>query len=127
MAKETNKSSKKENKKFMKDFKAELKKVSWPTPKELANNTAAVVTIVIIVAVIVFALDLVFKSIDDYGIEKLKTIVSSTSENNSDENTSDESTTEDSTNEPEETNTVMNQVDENAENIDVTADESATE
>ena len=127
MAKETNKSSKKENKKFMKDFKAELKKVSWPTPKELANNTAAVVTIVIIVAVIVFALDLVFKSIDDYGIEKLKTIVSSTSENNSDENTSDESTKEDSTNEPEETNTVMNQVDENAENIDVTADESATE
>ena len=36
-------------------MQAELKKVSWPTPKQLTNNTVAVVTIVVIVGVIVFA------------------------------------------------------------------------
>ena len=42
MAKDENKKNKnvkKENKKFFKNFKAELKKVVWPTPKQLANNT----------------------------------------------------------------------------------------
>ena len=50
----------KEKKHFFKDFKAELKKVIWPTPKQLVNNTIAVVTIVIIVTVIVFVLDFIF-------------------------------------------------------------------
>ena len=77
MAKDANKSSKKEKKKFMKDFKSELKKVTWLTPKELVKNTMAVITIVLIVAVIVFILDLAFKSINDYGIDKLKDVVSS--------------------------------------------------
>ena len=35
MAKENK--SKKENKHFFKDFKAELKKVIWPTPKQLVK------------------------------------------------------------------------------------------
>ena len=56
MAKNENKS----NKHFFKDFKAELKKVIWPTPKQLVNNTTAVVTIVLITAAIVFVLDLGF-------------------------------------------------------------------
>ena len=47
MAKEEKK-LKKENKHFFKDFKGELKKVIWPTPKQLVNNTIAVVTIVLI-------------------------------------------------------------------------------
>ena len=57
MAKEVSKDNKKEkndNKKFFKEFKAELKRVSWPTRKQLVNNTIAVVSIVVIVAVIVF-------------------------------------------------------------------------
>ena len=33
---------------FAKSFKAELKKVVWPTPKQLFNNTVAVLAIVII-------------------------------------------------------------------------------
>ncbi len=57
---------------FFKDFKAELKKVIWPTPKQLANKTVAVVVIVLITAAIVFVLDLVFDMINEKGINKLK-------------------------------------------------------
>ena len=76
MAKEEKK-LKKENKHFFKDFKAELKKVIWPTPKQLVNNTIAVITIVIITAAIVFVLDLAFGALNTYGIDKLKTKVES--------------------------------------------------
>ena len=81
MPKDVNdKKEKKENKHFFKDFKAELKRVIWPTPKQLVNNTIAVITIVLITAVIVFALDFVFKSIDDYGISKLRNFVNTNNE-----------------------------------------------
>ena len=73
MAKDAKNNKEVKNKKhFFKDFKAELKKVIWPTPKQIVNNTIAVVTIVIITAVIVFVLDLVFKILNDQGINKLK-------------------------------------------------------
>ena len=75
MPKDVTKKENKENnnkKHFFKDFKAELKKVIWPTPKQLVNNTIAVITIVLITAVIVFALDLVFELANDYGINKLR-------------------------------------------------------
>jgi len=62
----------KNKKRFFKDFKAELKKVIWPTPKQLVNNTLAVVVIVIMTAVIVFALDFVFELFSKYGINNLK-------------------------------------------------------
>ena len=64
------------NRHFFKDFKAELKKVIWPTPKQVANNTTAVITIVLITAIIVFVLDLAFEKLNTHGIDKLKTIVS---------------------------------------------------
>ena len=54
MAKKESKNENKVKKHFFKDFKAELKKVIWPTPKQLVNNTVAVITIVLITAVIVF-------------------------------------------------------------------------
>ncbi len=87
--KETNKKENNKNKKsFFKDFKAELKKVVWPTPKQLINNTTAVVTIVLITAVIVFVLDLTFETINKNGIDKVKSIINSSSENTiTDENT----------------------------------------
>ena len=72
--------NKKEKKHFFKDFKAELKKVIWPTPKQLVNNTIAVITIVLITAVIVFVLDLVFETMNTYGINKLKQMVDSNNE-----------------------------------------------
>ncbi len=75
MAKENK--SKKENKYFFKDFKAELKKVIWPTPKQLVNNTVAVITIVLITAAIVFVLDFAFEKMNTYGINKIKSMVES--------------------------------------------------
>ena len=57
MAKKEAKTNKKDNSKnkksFSKDFKAELKKVAWPTPKQLLNNTVAVITIVLIIILII--------------------------------------------------------------------------
>ena len=67
---------KKEKKHFFKDFKAELKKVIWPTPKQVINNTTAVITIVLITALIVFVLDFTFEAINKYGIDKIKQSVS---------------------------------------------------
>ena len=61
---------------FMKSFKAELKKVIWPTPKQLFNNTVAVLAIVLITALIVFVLDLTFESMNKHGIDKVKQMVS---------------------------------------------------
>ena len=49
--------SNKNKKHFFKDMKTELKKVTWLTPKQLLNNTVAVVVMVIIVTAIVFVLD----------------------------------------------------------------------
>ena len=48
---------------WFKDFRAELKKVIWPTKCQLAENTTVVISMVVIVAVIIFLLDLAFKSI----------------------------------------------------------------
>lgn len=62
----------KKKKHFFKDFKAELKKVIWPTPKQLANKTMAVIVIVVITAAIVFVLDVVFDLLNEKGINKLK-------------------------------------------------------
>ena len=78
MAKDTK--NKKEKKHFFKDFRAELKKVIWPAPKQLVNNTVAVLSIVLITAVIVFALDFVFEKMNTYGINKLKEAVTSSNE-----------------------------------------------
>ncbi len=110
MGKEVEKKSSKEKKHFFKDFKAELKKVIWPTPKQVVNNTVAVITIVLITAVIVFALDLVFGAINTHGIGTIRSLVTSqkaeTSENTTNEinnttvevqNTTETQTSENST------------------------------
>jgi preprotein translocase subunit SecE len=61
---------------FFKSFKAELKKVTWPTFKQLVNNTAAVIAMVLIIAAVVFVLDFIFESINGLGINRLRTLVS---------------------------------------------------
>ena len=72
MAKEKESKVKNENKHFMKDVKAELKKVVWPTSKQMVNNVTAVVVIVLVTAAIVFCLDFVFGAMNKYGVDKLK-------------------------------------------------------
>ena len=94
----------------MKSFKAELKKVNWPTPKQLFNNTVAVLTIVLITAVVVFVLDFTFESLNKHGINKIKEVVS-----NSVTNTTTEENTENLEN--AETNN-ENTIEENTENAE---------
>ena len=43
---------------WFREMKSELKKVVWPTPKQLMNNTLIVLVAVLIVGVIVFLFDL---------------------------------------------------------------------
>ena len=73
MAKEAKSNNKdvKNKKHFWKDFKAELKKVIWPSPKQLSNKTFAVIVIVLITAAIVFALDFVFRFLNE-GLDDVK-------------------------------------------------------
>ena len=100
----------KNKKKFFKDFKAELKKVIWPTPKQLLNSTAAVVVIVLITAAIVFALDFAFELLNKYGINKIKSNVKGVVvEQNVDANI----VNVDETNQVVENNTEENSIEEN--------------
>lgn len=123
MAKKEAKTNKKENNKnkksFSKDFKAELKKVVWPTLKQLVNNTVAVIAIVLVTAAIVFVLDLTFETLNKHGVNKIKEVVSAnntvtadnTTSNQTTENTNNETSTEDSQN----TENTDNNVEENVQ------------
>ena len=92
MAEDTNKNKNKKH--FFKDMKTELKKVTWLTPKQLLNNTVAVVVMVIIVTAIVFVLDFTFETLNSQGVEKLKSIVQQDETNTIDNTVTDGSTTE---------------------------------
>lgn len=74
-----NNGSKKDKKGFFKDFKGELKKVIWLTPKQVVNNTVAVLTIVLLTAVIIAVLDIVFEKVNTTSVNALRKI--STSQN----------------------------------------------
>ncbi len=49
---------------IFKDTKAELKKVVWPTRKQIVNNTLWVMILVIVVSAVVLGIDLVLKAGD---------------------------------------------------------------
>ena len=105
MAKESNKKNVKDKKSFGKGFKAELKKVVWPTTSELFKSTLAVLAIVVVISAIVFCLDFVFESMNKYGIDKIKEAVQTTEENTVVEgNTITEENTENTTNNDVENN-----------------------
>ena len=114
--KDIKKQDSKNKKHFMKDFKAELKRVIWPTPKQLFNNTVAVITVVLITAAIVFVLDFAFESMNTYGIDKLKEIVDTT--NVTDTNTVDDSSESSDTNEVNTTNETENAVSEDTNSVE---------
>ena len=58
---------------FFKDMKSELKKVVWPSTRQVINNTVLVVVLVIVVSLIVLGVDLVL----EYGDIKLWNLISS--------------------------------------------------
>lgn len=108
MAKEKENKVKNENKHFIKDVKAELKRVVWPTSKQMVNNVTAVITIVIVTAAIAFCLDFVFESMNRYGINKIKENVQAKSNQVQVEDNSANNTTAE--------NNDQNQADQTAEN-----------
>ena len=123
MAKKEKKETKQKSS-YFKEMKAELKKVVWPTPKELANNTTAVIAFVFIIALIVFICDFCFDNLNKYGITKMQEKVQSSFQttNDSENNTSEEQNetsenTDENTNNSEE-NSESNS-EENLENIEV--------
>ena len=95
-------------KSFFKDVKAELKRVTWPTTKQVVNNTVGVIIIVVITAIIVFILDFTFKNFNEYVVNGVKTEVSKMSDKNttSDENVIDNAVSGDTN--------VLNEVSENS-------------
>ena len=126
-AEKTEKANKKQ-KHFWKDFKAELKKVIWPTSSQVVNNTIIVIVIVVIVTAIVFVLDLAFESINTYGIDKLKGMVQntvSTNETNTDSNS--EENNETNTNNEAEANTENNENTNNETPNDTANEEQVSE
>lgn len=46
--------------KFLKETKAELKKVTWPSKEQLVHNTGVIITFIIIMCIILSLLDLGF-------------------------------------------------------------------
>ena len=124
--------NKEKNNNFGKELKSELKKVSWPTFKQLVNNTSAVIAIVIIVAAIVFVLDVCFENLNDLGVGKIKTLVS-TEESESDTETEEDSTdlgdgielTTDDTTDSEETTETTEQVTEEGTEQEVQTEENS--
>lgn len=47
-------------KRFFRDIKAEMKKVTWPTKEQLLHNTGVIVVFIIIVTIILSVLDIAF-------------------------------------------------------------------
>ena len=116
---------KKQNSNYFKEMKTELKKVVWPTPKELVNNTLAVIIFVLCIAVIVFVSDLCFDNLNKYGITKLQEHVKSsfqTTEDSGNDTSEEEKAEEDSS---ENTNTeVVVDGEENQETTEETENQS---
>lgn len=49
---------------FLKDMRSELKKVVWPTGKQVVNNVLWVIGLVIVIAAVVLLVDLILKTAD---------------------------------------------------------------
>ena len=107
---------------YFKDMKAELKKVVWPTPKELVNNTIAVIVFVLVIGVIVFLLDFCFDNLNKYGITKLQESVQSAFQTTEDS----ENVTEGEGTTSEEENGTPNETSEHSENAETSEGDSAT-
>ena len=124
MADNSNNKNKKDRKHWFKDLKVELKKVTWLTPKQLTKNTATVIAMVLIVAVLVFILDFAFETLNSKGVESLKKLVTNTSvtENvSTDNNTIENGTVED------EENTAVENADEDNTNTEENQTEDTTD
>jgi len=56
--------------KFLKEVKAELKQVTWPTKKEVIRLTGVVIIICLAVGVYIGILDFIFTKLIQLGVKK---------------------------------------------------------
>ncbi len=90
---------------YFKDMKAELKKVVWPSRKQTANNTVAVIVFALVLAIIVFLLDVCFDAINKHAVTPLQEKITSSFNTTTDDKTSDEGEEKNVTSENEENST----------------------
>ena len=93
MAKDANKTKKEKkvkDKSFFKELRAELKKVVWPTPKRLVNNTAVVIAMILITTAIVFCLDVAFDHGYQFFVDKSQAVIQKVENSNKDNNEASE-------------------------------------
>ena len=91
--KNSDKKSKNEKSHWFKDFKAEIKKIVWPSGKRLFDNVVVVLSMVIVVTLIIVLLDLGLKQLSGLevnGINELKTRVHNEVETIDENTTSDD-------------------------------------
>lgn len=55
--------------KYFKGIKSEFKKITWPSFKQIVNNTATVIISVIVVGLFIFVLDTIFGVIPNLFIK----------------------------------------------------------
>lgn len=55
--------------KYFKGIKSEFKKITWPSFKQIVNNTATVIISVIVVGLFIFVLDTIFGAIPNLFIK----------------------------------------------------------
>ena len=74
VAKETKKKKKAKGSgkisKWFREMRSELKKVVWPTPKQLLNNTIVALVVMVVAAIVIWAFD----QLASAGIQALITI-----------------------------------------------------
>ncbi len=56
--------------KWFREMRSELKKVVWPTPKQLLNNTVVALVVMVVAAIVIWAFD----QLASAGIQALITI-----------------------------------------------------
>ncbi len=55
---------------WFREMRSELKKVVWPTPKQIVNNTAVALVVMIVFAIVVWGFD----EVASYGVKALISI-----------------------------------------------------
>ena len=57
--------------KFVREYRSELKKISWPTVKDTTRNAAITLAAIAVVGVFIWILDFGLSQIRDLGLEKI--------------------------------------------------------
>lgn len=71
--------------KFLREYRSELKKISWPTPKDTTKNALITLAAILIVGIFIWILDYGLSSLRDVALKKIpEWSVSSQVEDNAD-------------------------------------------